>query len=749
MDRDDLPITGVMDELRQVLAGGTRAVLQAPPGAGKTTQVPLALLDAPWLVGRRIVMLAPRRLAARAAAARMADLLGEPVGRTVGYRVRMDSRVSAATRIEVVTEGVLTRRLQADPALSDTGLVIFDEFHERSLEADLGLALCLDMQEALNPDLRLLVMSATLETDAVAALLDPAPVIVCAGRPFAVETRYVGAHTPENRPDVVAQTVRDAARQEQGSVLVFLPGAGEIRRVARQLEQAGLGPRWRIAPLFGNMARKDQDAAIRPAPEGTRKIVLATDIAETSLTIEGIRVVVDSGLQRRPRFDPGSGLTRLATLPISRASARQRKGRAGRTGPGVCLRLWSQSAHGALPPAHRPEILEADLASLALELAMWGVSDPKKLRWLDPPPVGPFEAACALLRELEALDAGNRILDPGREMAKLPLHPRLAHMLIKAGRQDCAGPACDLAAILSEGDPLHFEKNGYQADLQLRLDLVQSFRHRQAWQRPDVRVDRAAVRRIIRTAANLRHRLGTGKKKQDNHCDAGALLAWAYPDRVAMRRPGQKGSFLLSNGRGAVLDSWDELAGEPFLVAAVLDGDRRNARMFQAVAYGADRLEQQFGGSFRQEESVVWDARQGRVAAETIRSFRSLVLSRRPQTHPDPEAVRSALLEGIRQAGLACLPWTKKLAQWRQRVCFLHGFATDALPWPDVSDERLLTDLDRWLGPYLNGMSRLRDLAGVDLARRAGGLVALSPAAGAGPMCAHPSDGSQRVADSH
>jgi ATP-dependent helicase HrpB len=491
-----LPVEAVLADLQNTLDGSACAVLQAPPGAGKTTCIPLHLLKASWLEDRKIILLAPRRLAARAAAMRMADLLKEKVGQTVGYRVRLDSRVSAATRIEVVTEGVLTRMLQSDPALEGVGLVIFDEFHERSLDADLGLALCLDMQGVLNKNLRLLIMSATIETEPLAAMLQGAPVIACQGKAFPVETRYVGVHTPVFSGEALRDGVLSGARHEPGSILVFLPGAAEIRQVARLLETVLPGPDWIIAPLFGNLSRSDQDRAIAPPPDGKRKIVLATSIAETSLTIEDIRVVVDSGLQRVPRFDVRSGMTRLVTLPVSRASADQRRGRSGRTGPGVCLRLWSRRMHHTLPAAHRPEILEADLAGLALELAIWGVDDPSRLRWLDPPPPVTFDSACRLLRSLEALDADGRATDHGRQMAALPLHPRLAHMLVAANSRGQGGTACDLAALLSERDVVRFEAGRSDADMRIRFDLLQALRNNQTLVYPGAIVD-SCGRRII------------------------------------------------------------------------------------------------------------------------------------------------------------------------------------------------------------------------------------------------------------
>jgi len=709
-----LPVEAVLADLQNALANSACAVLQAPPGAGKTTCIPLHLLEASWLEDRKIILLAPRRLAARAAAMRMADLLKEKVGQTVGYRVRLDSRVSAATRIEVVTEGVLTRMLQSDPSLEGVGLVIFDEFHERSLDADLGLALCLDMQGVLNKNLRLLIMSATIETDPLAAMLEGAPVIACQGKAFPVETRYLGLHTPVFSGETLREAVLSAARNESGSILVFLPGAPEIRQAARLLETAMPGPDWIIAPLFGNLSRSDQDRAIAPPPVGKRKIVLATSIAETSLTIEEIRVVVDSGLQRVPRFDVRSGLTRLVTLPVSRSSADQRRGRSGRTGPGVCLRLWSRRMHHTLPAVHRPEILEADLAGLALELAIWGVDDPNRLRWLDPPPPGTFDSARRLLQSLEALDVDARATDHGRQMAALPLHPRLAHMLVAAKRRGQGGVACDLAALLSERDVVRFEPGRSDADMRLRLDLLQASRNKQPRAYPGATVDFSAVRRALRTADNLRRRLGCNRGENEA-ASIGRLLAWAYPDRIAHRRAVGRGRFLLANGRGAYLDPAEALAAEQFLVAVELDGDRRNARIYRAAASSMDILMEQFADQIKRVEAVEWDPESQVVAARRDLKLDALTLRSDPLASPDAQQIIAALLKGIQQQGLECLPWTRALRNWQERVCFLRRLAEDQRQWPDVSDDGLAANLSQWLSPYLTGITRLRDLARIEL----------------------------------
>lgn len=709
-----LPVEAVLADLQNALANSASAVLQAPPGAGKTTCVPLHLLQAPWLEDRKIIMLAPRRLAARAAAMRMADLLKEKVGQTVGYRVRLDSRVSKATRIEVVTEGVLTRMLQSDPSLEGVGVVIFDEFHERSLDADLGLAFCLDMQGVLNKKLRLLIMSATIETGPLAAMLGGAPVIACPGQAFPVETRYVGRHTPAFSGEALREAVLSAARHESGSILVFLPGAPEIRQAARLLEAALPGPEWIIAPLFGNLSRSDQDRAIASPPDGKRKIVLATSIAETSLTIEGIRVVVDSGLQRVPRFDVRSGMSRLVTLPVSRASADQRRGRAGRTGPGVCLRLWSRRMQHTLPAALRPEILETDLAGLALELAIWGVDDPNRLRWLDPPPADTFDSARRLLRSLEALDDDARATEHGRQMAALPLHPRLAHMLVAANRRGWGATACDLAALLSERDAVRFEPGRSDADMRIRFDLLQALRNKQPLTYPGAAVDVYTLRRAVRTADNLRRRLDCNHGENEA-ASIGSLLAWAYPDRIARRRAEGRGRFLLANGRGAYLDPVEALAGEQFLIAVELDGDRRNARIYRAAAVSMDILLEQFADRIHPVAAVEWDPKSRIVTARRDLKLDALTLRSDPLASPDAQQILAALLKGIRQQGIDCLPWTRALRQWQQRVCFLRRLAGEQQQWPDVSNDGLAATLPQWLAPYLTGITRLRDLARIDL----------------------------------
>ncbi|HET8656896.1 MAG TPA: ATP-dependent helicase HrpB [Longimicrobiaceae bacterium] len=707
-----LTIESVLPALRHALRRGA-AVLQAPPGAGKTTRVPLALLEAPWLSGGRIVMLEPRRLAARAAARRMAALLGEAVGETVGYRMRLDSRVGPRTRVEVVTEGVLTRMLQDDPALEGVGLVVFDEFHERSLHADLGLALCLQARSLLRPELRVLVMSATLDGAPVAEVLGGAPVVTSEGRSFPVATRYL-ARPLEGRlePAVAAAARRALEAEPEGDVLVFLPGAGEIRRVEALLEEAGLPRRVRVRPLHGSLPQEMQDRAIEPAPPGERKVVLATSIAETSLTIEGVRTVVDCGRMRVPRFSPRTGMTRLETLTVSRAAADQRRGRAGRLGPGTCYRLWTEAEQHALVPHSLPEILAADLAPLALDLAAWGVSDPGELQWLDPPPAAALAQARELLTELGALDEV-RITPHGRHMAALGLHPRLAHMLLRGEELGLAGLACELAALLSERDIFRAPADSPNADIRLRVEALRSGRA------AGLVVDRGALDRVRREAGRLRRRLRARDTVDVEQ--AGLLLALAYPDRIAQRRGGDAGRFLLRNGRGAVLEVSRPLAREPYLAAAELDGQGRESRIFLAAPLSLDEIERHFGGQFRTETLVAWDETTGSVRARRSECLGALVLRESHVAEPDPADVAAALLRSIAAEGLDSLPWTAPARQLQQRVLFLRSLEPEH--WPDLSDRALAAALAEWLEPHLRGVRRREDLRRIDLTAILSGLV--------------------------
>ncbi len=704
----DLPVGAVLPALLAALAGGRNAVLQAPPGAGKTTLVPLALLDAPWLDGK-VVMLEPRRLAARATARRMASLLGEEAGQTVGYRVRLDSRVGPQTRIEVVTDGIFTRLIQRDPSLAGIGAVLFDEIHERSLEVDLGLALALEAQGALREDLRLVAMSATLDGARTARLLGDAPIVTCEGRLHLVETRYLGAPEDGRLADAAAAAARRALAEQGGDVLVFLPGAREIRRAASLLEHAGLPPDVGVHVLHGDLPQAAQDAALRPAPPGRRKIVLATTIAETSLTIEGVTAVVDGGYARASRFDPASGMSRLVTVRVSQAAAEQRRGRAGRLAPGVCYRLWTEAAQRALAPQTMPEILEADLAPLALELARWGSPDGAGLAWLDPPPPAALSQARDLLLRLGAIDARGAITAHGRGMAELGLHPRLAHMAIRGEEQGHGRLACRIAALLEERDILRRSAAAPRdADLRLRLDLL-------ADTGDDGGVDRAARRRVLELARQWERRLKPRPERPAHADSAGALLALAYPDRIAQRRAGLAGQFRLSNGRGAVLPPEEPLAAADYLVAAELDGDRREARIFLAAPVEKAWLEEAFADQIETAAFVAWDRREQAVLARRQRRLGALVLQDERLDRPGPEAVRQALLDGIRDEGLSILPWDPACEKLRARVAFLRRIEGDEAGWPDLSDAALLHGLVEWLGPYVDGISRRGQLREIDL----------------------------------
>jgi ATP-dependent helicase HrpB len=711
-----LPIEAVVPRIRAALASSSGLVLQAPPGAGKTTRVPLALLDEPWLAGRRILMLEPRRLAARAAASRMAATLGEEPGGTVGWRIRFESRVGPNTRIEVVTEGILNRMIQDDPSLDGIGLVIFDEFHERSLHADLGLALALECRQGLRDDLRLVVMSATLDGGPAARLMGGVPVVTSEGRAHPVETRFLARPEPRAFVDGVVSAVARALAEEDGDVLVFLPGAGEIRRVEALLAGHPAARDVLVAPLYGDLSQEAQDAAIRPRRDGGRKVVLSTAIAETSLTIEGVRVVVDGGRMRLARFDPGSGMTRLVTLAVSRAAADQRRGRAGRLGPGVCYRLWSEADDRALLPYTAPEMAEADLAPLALDLAQWGVTDAGALAWLDPPPAAHLAQARELLGELGALDSGLRITAHGKAMARLSLHPRLAHMVLRGRELGLGGLACDLAALLEERDVLRPAREARDSDLRLRLDALRG-------EERGLPVDRAALARARQGARDLRRRLGLKAGEQPGgRGDCGPALAFAYPDRIARRRPGGEPRYAMTGGGGAVFPGHEPLAAEEWLALAETDGDRREARIFLAAPLTLAEIEDRFEDDIREETVCRWDPREEVVQARRRRVLWSLVVEDKPLRDADPEALAAAMAEGVRQMGLACLPWTPELEKLCRRVAFVRGLDPDG-GWPDLSEAALLAGLEDWLVPYLSGITRRAHLARLDLGAALGGLL--------------------------
>jgi ATP-dependent helicase HrpB len=707
-----LPIEEALPELRAKLAVHAAAVLQAPPGAGKTTGVPLALLNEPWLAGRTILMLEPRRLAARAAAARMAALLGEEVGATVGYRIRFDSKVSKVTRIEVLTEGILTRRLQSDPELKNVGLVIFDEFHERHLHADLGLALTLDSQRGLREDLKVLVMSATLDGAAVAKLLNDAPIIASRGRLFPVEVHYLPRDPEGPLPQTVSAAVLQALDTHDGDVLVFLPGAREIRRTEELLKTALARLAVDIFPLYGDLPWEAQDRAIQPARD-RRKIVLATPIAETSLTIEGVRVVVDSGYVRSPQFDPKSGLSRLVTTRISRASAEQRTGRAGRLAPGVCYRLWSETTQRGLVPQVPPEIRAVDLAPLALELAAWGVADANALSWLDPPPAPALEQARTLLIELDALNASGRITDVGRAMARLPLHPRLAHMLYAAERLGLGALACDIAALLAERDIFTGESRR-SADFTQRLEALWAFRRQGRKGASSIQADANACIRVDQAAQQFQRLLTVATPARVDTDQAGLLLALAYPDRVALQRVPGEARYLLASGRGARLHESEMRLRQPCIVAASIDLGETEGTIYLAAPLTVELLHAHLASHITEEDVVRWDVQQQIVVMRREQRFGALVLDDKPLTDVDPEKIRAAMLDGLRRMGLDALPWTKEAREWQARVLSLRVWCSED-DWPDVSDTMLLSTLADWLGPYLDGVTRRNHLARIDV----------------------------------
>jgi ATP-dependent helicase HrpB len=696
-----LPIDEALPRLTAALAGNACAVLVAPPGAGKTTRVPLVLLDEPWATGKKIMVLEPRRLAARAAASRMASTLGEQVGDTVGLRVRFGSKISKRTRIEVVTEGVFTRLVLDDPSLDGVAAVLFDEFHERSLDADLGLALARDVQQGLREDLKVLVMSATLDGARVAALLDDAPVVESEGRSFDVETRYLGRDARERIETQVAAAADRAMRADAGSLLVFLPGAAEIRRTQTLLNERLRDPAVDIVALYGALDAREQDRAISLSPPGRRKVVLATSIAETSLTIEGVRVVIDSGLARVPRYEPDVGLTRLETVRVSRAAADQRRGRAGRTEPGVCYRLWDEPQTGSLEPYTRPEILSADLSSLVLDLAQWGASDPTKLAFLDPPPSAALNEARTLLKELGAIDADNRITEEGRRLRALPLPPRLARMVVDAADEGAGLMAAEIAAVLSERG-----LGGDDADLGHRLDQFRRDRTRRAEEA------RAMARRWSDTA---------GGGKSGGELSPGAVLALAYPDRIAKNRGGGAGSFLLANGRGGAVDPASSLAREPFIAVAELTGTAAASRIVLAAPITLADIESRFANQIEDRETVTFDSGSASLRARRTRRLGALVLAEQiKQVTPDGDTTH-ILAEGIVGLGLDRLPWSKAALQFRERVEFLRK--AEGQEWPDLSDDGLVRSAADWLEPLVMDKTARSQIAADELSNAVTNLV--------------------------
>jgi len=716
-----LPVASILPELKESLSRGRNAVLQAPPGAGKTTVVPLELRDAAWLQNRKIILLQPRRLATRAAARRMAGNLHEDVGQQVGYRVRFDNQVGPDTRIEVVTEAILTRKLQQDPEIADTGLVIFDEFHERSIHSDLGLALCREVQEDLRTDLRILVMSATMDGEPVARLLGGARIISCSGKQYPVETHYLSQSTYPLTAAFIAAEISRIIAGQPGSALVFLPGAGEIRRVAALLAKR-LPPEVEIAPLFGDLSGKKQDRAIRPCARGRRKVVLATSIAETSLTIEGIRIVVDAGQMRIPRFHPGSLMTSLETIRVSKASADQRRGRAGRTGPGTCFRLWTEHDHRSLVPHTKPEILSTDLASLTLEMACWGNPDINTMAWLDLPPRAALGEARNFLCSMGALDAQGRVTPHGRSINALGIHPRLGHMILKSAALGQAGTAAKVAALLSRRDILARTKVRREADIRLRLEMLTSSRRPSgSCQQQDLKSH--ALIRTRQLAQRWLQIVTPGKVGTTRINDAGRILALAYPDRIGKLRPGSRDRYLLSGGRGACLHESDPLSGTPFIVAARTDGRPENARIFLAAPVEREDLEQALADRIDIAKSIQWDSRRKRVLCREQRRIGQVVLDEKELKNPDKTEVCSAIIKGIREAGLDCLSFSKKVRNWIARVQFIHDHGPKHDAWPDMHPAALLADLENWLGPYLGGYRSLAPLKKLDLQSILGNLL--------------------------
>ncbi|AJY45151.1 ATP-dependent helicase HrpB [Martelella endophytica] len=701
MPEDALPVAEVLDMLSSALAGRGLAVLSAPPGAGKTTLVPLHLLQSGAAGNGRIILLEPRRLAASAAAFRMASLLGEEPGGTVGYRMRLDTRVSARTRIEVVTEGVFARMALDDPELAGVSTVIFDEFHERSLDADFGLALALDIRSGLREDLKLLVMSATLDVGRIASLLGDAPVIESAGRAYPVDIRH-RPRTPQGRiEDDVVAAILDMLKVEAGSILAFLPGQAEIRRTAERLEHR-IGSDVTLAPLYGNLTRAEQDAAIAPTQPGRRKVVLSTAIAETSITIDGVTIVIDSGLQRLPVFEPATGITRLETVKVSRASADQRAGRAGRTAPGIALRLWHEGQTAALAAFTRPEILASDLSGLVLDLAHWGVADPGQLAFLDPPPGPALAEAKRLVGALGALDDDGRLTPTGERMRGLSLPPRLAAMVIHAAAAGTARDAAMLAVLLSEQG-----LGGNGADLSERL---RRFRHERS---PRADAARGLADRIAKAAGEA--------GRSNTATDAGALLIHAFPDRIAMARGG-RGRFLMANGRGAEVPEDDPLAGEPFLVIADLTGQAARGRVLAAAPVSRGTIEAERGDQIETVEECVFDRASLSVRARTVTRLGALVLAEQAGVRPKGERAATALAEGLATHGLSLIDMPKEAAHLIERIGFLHRKLGE--PWPNVSPEGLLLSLDRWFTPFQSGVTAISAITAKSLVS---GIQALLP----------------------
>ena len=741
-----LPVEQSIGDIKKALETNRCAVLQAPPGAGKTTRVPLALLDEPFLKGKNILVLEPRRLAVRSCAAHMADLLKEPLGRTIGYRIRMDKKIGPHTRIEVITQAIFIRMIQNDPSLSNVGLVIFDEFHERNLQNDLGFALCLESFEALCEDLRILVMSATMDTKAVSVLMDNAPVIISKGKSFDVETIYHRFVDHRNRPirieNACALAIQKALNATNKDILVFLPGTGEIQRVKILLDRMDIfsadsndEPFIEIFPLYGNLSIKEQSRVFKALKPGHRKIVLATAIAETSITIDGIGVVIDSGAMRVPLFSSQTGMSRLETIMVSKAAADQRRGRAGRTAPGICYRLWSEYEHQLLKLFTLPEIRNVDLAGLALELAAWGVSDPGRLKWLDLPDPKTFDQAKQLLMMLNALDSDGKITIHGKQMVQFGTHPRLAHMMVQGVQQGQGQLACLLAALINEQDILIFDTRIPDPDIGLRLETLNSLMLKKKGWNQGFKVKQRLSKRIIQSALKLEKLLNIlsedinsvifepglkpklkniSKSGKNRNCSSGDLLALAFPDRIAKKRTSQENTFLMTSGKGAFFSQTTSLSRNEYIVAVHVDGNPKNAKIFMGAPYSQAALESTFGQELKISHSLAWDATSQSILAREQIYFKKLLVEEKKLAEIDPDKASNILLDQIKKAGLGILPWTKKLLSLKERAVFLKNtgqFET----LPDLSDNALEKSVDLWLKPFLQGVFSFKQLVHMDL----------------------------------
>jgi ATP-dependent helicase HrpB len=692
----DLPVVAVIPEIQEKLVTDTTLIVKAPPGAGKSTLVPLTLMNEPWLKGQKILMLEPRRLAAKTIATRMADLLGEQIGESVGFRIRFENRVGPNTQIEVVTEGILTRMIQQDNGLEGVGLVIFDEFHERSIHADVAMALCREAQQILRPDLRIMVMSATLDMPELSTMLN-ASVVISEGRQYPVEINYSGESDVRLLPELAARVVKSALQKHEGDILVFLPGQGEIRKCEEFLRNSTKGVM--IHPLYGQLPPNKQFAAIMPNREGKRKIVLATSIAETSLTIEGVKVVVDSGFGRTSRFDPNSGLSRLETVQVSKDSADQRAGRAGRLSAGVCYRMWTLATQSRLKEHGTPEIEQADLSSLVLDMAQWGIVDPQQLSWLTPPPKGHVAQASELLHELEALE-NSRITEHGKQLHRLPTHPRIAHMLIRAKEEGQLDLATDIAAIVEERDPLPKEAG---IDINLRIDALRRYRKENVGGRKLARIEKIAdqYRRTFKIEAD---------NNPHSDFETGLLIAYAYPERIACARPGNNAQFQMANGRFASAGHRDDLAHEPWLAIAHVNDRDGSGKIFMAAPLNPTDLQP----LVKTQEVITWDTRKGGLIATLDMRIGSIILKSTPLPNPDDSQLIKAITDAVQKEGGALLNWDEEVEQWQNRVLSLRKWNHQE-GWPDVSMETLLLTNAEWLRPYLSNIKKPEALKKINL----------------------------------